>query len=190
MKILVLDNYDSFTYNLVEYLRQLNIGEIEIHRNREIELEEVEKFDKILLSPGPGIPNEAGILKAVIEKYAPTKSILGICLGHQAIAEVFGGVLENPEKVYHGIANDITKCSENSKLLKGIPQIFKAGRYHSWNVAETDLPDCLEVTCRDDAKMIMGLRHKEYDVEGIQFHPESILTPQGMQMIMNWLKNE
>ncbi len=190
MKILVLDNYDSFTYNLVEYLRQLDIGEIEIHRNREIELEEVEKFDKILLSPGPGVPDEAGILKDLIQKYAPTKSILGICLGHQAIAEVFGGVLENPEQVYHGIANDITKTSENSKILKGIPQVFKAGRYHSWNVAETNLPDCLEVTCRDDAKMIMGLRHKTYDVEGIQFHPESILTPQGMQMIMNWLKND
>ncbi len=190
MKILVLDNYDSFTYNLVEYLRQLNIGEIEIHRNREIELEDIEKFDKILLSPGPGIPDEAGILKALIQKYAPTKSILGVCLGHQAIAEVFGGVLENPEKVYHGIANDIIKCSENSKILQGIPPVFKAGRYHSWNVSEHELPDCLEITCRDEDGMIMGLRHKQFDVEGIQFHPESILSPQGLQMIQNWLKND
>jgi len=187
MKILVLDNYDSFTYNLVEYLRQLNPGEIEIHRNREIELSEIEKFDKILLSPGPGIPDEAGILKDVIKKYAPTKSILGICLGHQAIAEVFGAKLENPAKVYHGIATDMTRCNDKSRLLKGIPSEFKAGRYHSWNVSNIGLPDCLEVTCKDEDNMIMGLRHKEYDVEGIQFHPESILTPQGLQMIKNWL---
>ncbi|MCZ4696110.1 aminodeoxychorismate/anthranilate synthase component II [Ancylomarina euxinus] len=188
MKILVLDNYDSFTYNLVEYLRQLNPGEIEIHRNKEIDLNEIEKFDKILLSPGPGIPEEAGILKALIKKYAPTKSILGICLGHQAIAEVFGAELENPLKVYHGIASDINRCSDNSKILNGIPSEFKAGRYHSWNVSENDLPDSLEITCRDEDGMIMGLRHKQFDVEGIQFHPESILTPQGLQMIMNWLK--
>jgi len=190
MKILVLDNYDSFTYNLVEYLRQLNPGEIDIRRNKEIELHEIDKYDKILLSPGPGIPDEAGILKALIREYASSKSILGICLGHQAIAEVFGAQLENPSSVYHGIASDIKRCSKNTKLLKGIPSEFKAGRYHSWNVSQHQLPDCLEVSCKDANGMIMGLRHKEYDVEGIQFHPESILTPQGLQMIMNWLRED
>jgi len=190
MKILVLDNYDSFTYNLVEYLRQLNPGEIDIHRNKEIELSEIEPYDKILLSPGPGIPDEAGILKDLIKKYAPTKSILGICLGHQAIAEIFGAKLENPAKVYHGLASDMIRCSDKSKILNGIPNKFKAGRYHSWNVSKRGLPGCLEITCTDDEGIIMGLRHKQFDVEGIQFHPESILTPQGLQMIMNWLKDD
>ncbi|WP_282126748.1 anthranilate synthase component II [Marinifilum flexuosum] len=188
MKILVLDNYDSFTYNLVEYLRKLGANDIEVYRNREIELKDVDKYDKILLSPGPGIPDEAGILKDLIKEYAATKSILGVCLGEQAIAEVFGGSIENLNKVYHGVATSIFRTESNQGVLNGIDQEFKAARYHSWNVVEQDLPDCLEVTCRDSEGAIMGIRHKEYDVEGVQFHPESVLTPDGMKMIENWLK--
>ncbi|MCY1635444.1 anthranilate synthase component II [Marinifilum sp. D737] len=188
MKILVLDNYDSFTYNLVEYLRKLGANDIEVYRNREIELKDVDKYDKILLSPGPGIPDEAGILKDLIKEYAATKSILGVCLGEQAIAEVFGGSIENLNTVYHGVATSIFRTESDQGVLKGIEQEFKAARYHSWNVVEQDLPDCLEITCRDSEGAIMGIRHKEYDVEGVQFHPESVLTPDGMKMIENWLK--
>ncbi|WP_282016017.1 anthranilate synthase component II [Marinifilum flexuosum] len=190
MKILVLDNYDSFTYNLVEYLRKLGANDIEVYRNREIELKDVDKYDKILLSPGPGIPDEAGILKDLIKEYAATKSILGVCLGEQAIAEVFGGSIENLNKVYHGVATSIFRTESNQGVLNGIDQEFKAARYHSWNVVEQDLPDCLEITCRDSEGAIMGIRHKEYDVEGVQFHPESVLTPDGMKMIENWLGSE
>ncbi|NOU60197.1 anthranilate synthase component II [Marinifilum caeruleilacunae] len=189
MKILVLDNYDSFTYNLVEYLRKLGATDVEVFRNREIEIEEVAKYDKILLSPGPGIPDEAGILKDLIKEYAATKSILGVCLGEQAIAEVFGGSIENLNKVYHGVATSVYRTESTGGVLEGIEKEFQAGRYHSWNVMEQDLPDCLEITCRDSEGAIMGIRHKEYDVEGVQFHPESVLTPNGMKMIENWLKN-
>jgi anthranilate synthase component 2 len=188
MKILVLDNYDSFTYNLVEYLRKLGAIDIDVYRNREIELKEVAKYDKILLSPGPGIPDEAGILKDLIKEYAATKSILGVCLGEQAIAEVFGGSIENLNKVYHGVATPIFRTGTDQGVLKGIKKEFQAGRYHSWNVVEKGLPDCLEITCRDSEGAIMGIRHKEYDVEGVQFHPESVLTPDGMRMIENWLQ--
>ncbi|GAB7087531.1 anthranilate synthase component II [Marinifilum fragile] len=188
MKILVLDNYDSFTYNLVEYLRKLGANDIDVYRNKEIELKDVAKYDKILLSPGPGIPDEAGILKDLIKEYAATKSILGVCLGEQAIAEVFGGSIENLNKVYHGVATSIFRTESDQGVLKGIDQEFKAARYHSWNVVEQDLPDCLEITCRDSEGAIMGIRHKVYDVEGVQFHPESVLTPEGMKMIENWLK--
>ncbi|MUP38944.1 anthranilate synthase component II [Labilibaculum euxinus] len=189
MKILVLDNYDSFTYNLVEYLRKLGAKDIEVHRNREIDLKEVAKFDKILLSPGPGIPDEAGILKDVIREYAATKSILGICLGEQAIAEVFGGSIENLDKVYHGVATLVFRTDDNKGVLQGIDQEFTAGRYHSWNVTKENLPDCLLVTCEDAEGQIMGIRHKEYDVQGVQFHPESVLTPNGLKMIENWLNS-
>lgn len=188
MKILVLDNYDSFTYNLVEYLRILGAKDIEVHRNREIELKEVAKFDKILLSPGPGIPDEAGILKDVIREYAASKSILGVCLGEQAIAEVFGGSIENLDKVYHGVATSVFRTSDGEGVLAGIDREFKAGRYHSWNVVKENLPDCFAITCEDSEGKIMGLRHKEYDVEGVQFHPESVLTPNGLKMIENCLK--
>jgi anthranilate synthase component 2 len=188
MRILVLDNYDSFTYNLVEYLRKLNPGSIDICRNREIGPDQVDNYDKILLSPGPGIPDEAGILKKVIRDYAGKKSILGICLGHQAIAEVFGGKLENPERVYHGIASPIRRTSGEKGVLRGIGKEFIAGRYHSWNVSRKELPDCLEITCEDEYGMIMGLRHKDFDVEGLQFHPESVLTPNGLEMLRNWIK--
>ena len=190
MKILVLDNYDSFTYNLVEYLRKLGASDIDVYRNREIELNEVAKYDKILLSPGPGIPDEAGILKDLIAKYASSKSILGVCLGEQAIAEVFGGSIENLNTVYHGVSTSVYRTETDKGVLQGIDREFQAGRYHSWNVVEKDLPDCLEVTCRDSEGAIMGIRHKEYDVEGVQFHPESVLTPDGMKMIENWLTNE
>ena len=187
MRILVLDNYDSFTYNLVEYLRKLGAEDVDVFRNREIELKEVAKYDKILLSPGPGIPDEAGILKDVIREYAASKSILGVCLGEQAIAEVFGGSIENIDKVYHGVATSVYKCGNGSGVLKGLDKEFQAGRYHSWNVVKEDLPDCLEITCEDNEGNIMGIRHKEYDVEGVQFHPESVLTPDGIKMIENWL---
>jgi anthranilate synthase component 2 len=189
MKILVLDNYDSFTYNLVEYLRNLGASDIEVHRNREIDLKEIAKFDKILLSPGPGIPDEAGILKDVIREYAATKSILGVCLGEQAIAEVFGGSIENLDKVYHGVATSVFRTDDDKGVLQGIDQEFTAGRYHSWNVTKENLPDCLIVTCEDSEGQIMGIRHKEYDVQGVQFHPESVLTPNGLKMIENWLNN-
>lgn len=188
MKILVLDNYDSFTYNLVEYLRKLGAKDVEVHRNREIEVKDVAKFDKILLSPGPGIPDEAGILKDVIKEYAPTKSILGVCLGEQAIAEVFGGSIENLDKVYHGVATSVFRTDDDKGVLVGLENEFQAGRYHSWNVVKDNLPECLTITCEDEEGQIMGIRHKEYDVQGVQFHPESVLTPDGMKMIENWLK--
>ncbi len=187
MKILVLDNYDSFTYNLVEYLRKLGAKDIEIYRNREIELKDVAKYDKILLSPGPGIPDEAGILKDVIREYAASKSILGVCLGEQAIAEVFGGSIENLDKVYHGVATSVFRTDDDQGVLQGLENEFQAGRYHSWNVVKKDFPDCLVVTCEDEEGQIMGIRHKKYDVQGVQFHPESVLTPDGMKMIKNWL---
>ncbi len=187
MKILVLDNYDSFTYNLVEYLRKLTNQTIVVERNDEIALEAVALYDKIILSPGPGLPEEAGILKALIQEYGATKSILGVCLGHQAIAEVYGGELENPAKVYHGIATKAKRTTVSRGILHNLPDEFEIGRYHSWNVASERLPDCFEVTCYDEEGMIMGMIHKEHDVEGIQFHPESVLTPLGLKMIENWL---
>lgn len=188
MKILVLDNYDSFTYNLVEYLRALGAENIDVYRNREIALEEVAKYDKILLSPGPGIPDEAGILKELIKTYAESKSIFGVCLGEQAIAEVFGGSIENIESVYHGVATKVHKTQKDSVILNGIANEFEAGRYHSWIVSKENLPDCLEITCEDEEGSVMGIRHKDYDVEGVQFHPESVLTPDGKKMIENWLR--
>lgn len=187
-KIVVIDNYDSFTYNLVHYLEALN-AEVTVFRNDEFELEELEKFDKILLSPGPGIPKEAGLLKKVIEKYAATKSILGVCLGQQAIGEVFGGRLSNLQKVFHGVASNVTVTVDDEPLFKNLPKEFEVGRYHSWVVDATDFPEILEITAVDDSGQIMSLRHKTYDVKGVQFHPESVLTPNGKQILENWLNS-
>jgi anthranilate synthase component 2 len=187
MKILVIDNYDSFTYNLVHYLEDLNC-EVTVYRNDEFDIDEISHFDKILLSPGPGIPDEAGLLKAVIAKYAPTKSILGVCLGQQAIGEVFGGTLSNLDKVYHGVSS-MVKTSVNDELLfEGLGNEFEVGRYHSW-VVDASLPDVLEATSFDENGQVMSLRHKTFDVRGVQFHPESVLTPNGKKILENWLKS-
>jgi len=186
-KILVIDNYDSFTYNLVHYLEDLNC-EVTVYRNDEFDIDEIAHFDKILLSPGPGIPDEAGLLKAVIAKYAPTKSILGVCLGQQAIGEVFGGTLSNLDKVYHGVAT-MVKTSVNDELLfEGLGNEFEVGRYHSW-VVDANLPEALEATSFDKNGQVMSLRHRTFDVRGVQFHPESVLTPNGKKILENWLKS-
>lgn len=186
-KILVIDNYDSFTYNLVHYLEDLNC-EITVVRNDKLDLEDVAPFDKIVLSPGPGIPDEAGLLKAIIEKYAPTKSILGVCLGQQAIGEVFGGTLLNLDEVYHGVATNVTIAVDDEYLFKGLDKVIEIGRYHSWVVSK-DLPESLEATSFDDNGQVMSLRHKEYDVRGVQYHPESVLTPDGKKILENWINN-
>jgi anthranilate synthase component 2 len=185
-KILVIDNYDSFTYNLVHYLEDLDC-EVTVYRNDEFELDEIAHFDKILLSPGPGIPDEAGLLKQVIQQYGPTKSIFGVCLGQQAIGEVYGGTLSNLDKVYHGVATNVTKSVNDELLFEGLENEFEVGRYHSW-VVDTNLPDCLEATSFDENGQVMSLRHKTYDVRGVQFHPESVLTPNGKKMLENWVK--
>lgn len=185
-KILVIDNYDSFTYNLVHYLEDLDC-EVTVYRNDEFDIDEISGFEKILLSPGPGIPDEAGLLKAVIAKYAPTKSILGVCLGQQAIGEVFGGTLSNLDKVYHGVATPVKKSVTDELLFEGLEDEFEVGRYHSW-VVDANLPDVLEATSFDENGQVMSLRHKTYDVRGVQFHPESVLTPNGKKILENWLK--
>jgi anthranilate synthase component 2 len=185
-KILVIDNYDSFTYNLVHYLEDLNC-EVTVYRNDEFDIEEISHFDKILLSPGPGIPDEAGLLKAVIAKYAATKSILGVCLGQQAIGEVFGGTLSNLDKVYHGVATMVKTSVDDELLFEGLGNEFEVGRYHSW-VVDADLPEVLEATSFDENGQVMSLRHKTFDVRGVQFHPESVLTPNGKKILENWLK--
>ena len=186
-KILVIDNYDSFTYNLVHYLEDLDC-EVTVYRNDEFEMEDIAHFDKILLSPGPGIPEEAGLLKQVIQHYGPTKSIFGVCLGQQAIGEVYGGTLSNLDKVYHGVATNVTKAVGDELLFEGLENEFEVGRYHSW-VVDTNLPDCLEATSFDENGQVMSLRHKTYDVRGVQFHPESVLTPNGKKMLENWVKS-
>jgi len=188
MKILVFDNYDSFTYNLVHYLEKVSDAKVEVFRNDKISLEEINRYDKILLSPGHGIPSEAGILLEVIKEYAPKKSIMGVCLGQQAIGEVFGGKLKNLDSVYHGVATEMEIVKEDI-LFKGIPKKFKAGRYHSWVVDENNFPSDLEITCKDENGFVMGLRHKKFDVRGVQFHPESILTEYGLEIIENWVKS-
>jgi anthranilate synthase component 2 len=186
-KILVIDNYDSFTYNLVHYLEDLDC-EVTVYRNDEFEMEDIAHFDKILLSPGPGIPEEAGLLKQVIQQYGPTKSIFGVCLGQQAIGEVYGGSLSNLDKVYHGVATNVTKAVNDELLFEGLENEFEVGRYHSW-VVDANLPDCLEATSFDENGQVMSLRHKTYDVRGVQFHPESVLTPNGKKMLENWVKS-
>jgi anthranilate synthase component 2 len=186
-KVIIIDNYDSFTYNLVHYLEDLN-AEVTVFRNDEFELKELEKFDKILLSPGPGIPEEAGLLLDVIKKYASTKSILGICLGQQAIGEVFGGSLINLEKVYHGVASKV-KITKEDSLFNNLPTEFEVGRYHSWVINPDDFPEDLEITSVDENGEIMSIRHKTLDVKGVQYHPESILTPNGKKILENWLES-
>lgn len=185
MRILVVDNYDSFVYNLVHYLREFDC-EVDVARNDKVKFSEVDKYDKILLSPGPGIPSEAGKLTEVIRKFAGKKSILGVCLGHQAIGEVFGGTLSNLKKVYHGVAEDLIINDKNDYLFRNIPGRIKVGRYHSW-IVDNPLPECLAVTAVDDEGKIMALKHKEYDIRGVQFHPESVLTEYGKEMIKNWI---
>jgi anthranilate synthase component II len=188
MKILVLDNYDSFTYNLVHAIESITKEKVEVRRNDQIGLDEVNNFDKIVLSPGPGLPDEAGILKPLIKAYAGKKSILGVCLGHQAIGEVFGGKLINLDKVYHGIATSIDVEVRDEPLFKNIPRKFLGGRYHSWIVDRPSLPVCLEITATEENGQIMAMRHRDYDLRGVQFHPESVLTEFGLQIISNWLK--
>lgn len=187
MKILVIDNYDSFTYNLVHYLENLTDSPIDVFRNDKISLENVGEYDKILLSPGPGIPEEAGICLELIKKYASSKSILGVCLGHQSIAEAFGGSIVNLDKVHHGVSSIIDITAPDDTLYKGLPDKLEVGRYHSWVVSKDNLPDCIEITALDDQGLIMGLSHKEYDVKGVQYHPESVLTDNGLKIIENWL---
>lgn len=188
MKIVVIDNYDSFTYNLVHAIKKISGLPVDVIRNDELELGDLEKYDKIVLSPGPGIPEEAGLLLDIIREYAPKKSMLGVCLGHQAIGEVFGGTLRNMNKVLHGVATPITQTEHKSYLFEGLPETFAAGRYHSWIVNTEGLPACFEVTSYDSEGMIMSMQHKEYNVQSVQFHPESVLTPLGEKMIENWLK--
>ncbi|WP_185872917.1 anthranilate synthase component II [Blattabacterium cuenoti] len=186
-KILILDNYDSFTYNLVYIIKKLTTEPIYVFRNNEIKLSEINSYYKIILSPGPGIPDEANILKPLIKKYASTKSILGICLGQQAIGEVFGATLINTKKVYHGISSNITIIDSKEILFQNIPKTIRVGRYHSWIISEKEFPQELKITAIGNKGEIMALRHKLYDVRGVQFHPESILTPDGEQIIKNWL---
>ena len=187
MKVLLFDNYDSFTYNLLHILRELGVS-TEVYRNDQITLDEVERFDKIILSPGPGIPEEAGILLPLIRRYAPHKSILGVCLGEQAIGEVFGASLENLSEVYHGVQTPV-KLVAHDYIFDGLEQTLMVGRYHSWVVRRSGLPDCLTVTAEDEEGRIMALRHKTYDVHGVQFHPESILTPQGKRVVENFINH-
>ncbi len=224
MKILVFDNYDSFTYNLVHLVEHILHLRVDVHRNDQIPLEKVKEYDKIILSPGPGIPKEAGMLLPLIKQYASSKSILGVCLGHQAIGEAFGGKLTNLSTVYHGVATRVRVVSSESlsvsrespakksdpdsyresnvketsnsrftsyvprNLFEGLPEEFEAGRYHSWIVSDEHFPRDLEVTARDDNNYIMALQHKSFDVQGVQFHPESVLTPVGETIVRNWLR--
>jgi anthranilate synthase component 2 len=191
IKILVFDNYDSFTYNLVHLVEKILHQKVDVYRNDQIPLEKVNDYDKIILSPGPGIPEEAGLLLPLIKEYAATKSILGVCLGHQAIGEAFGGKLENLSTVYHGVATNVLIGSQvsgvRSKLFEGLPDVIEAGRYHSWIVSDENFPEELEVTARDENNYIMSLQHKKFDIQGVQFHPESVLTPMGEKIMSNWL---
>ncbi len=186
MKTLVLDNYDSFTYNLVQMIEQVTGLRPDVYRNDKITLAEVGVYDKIVLSPGPGIPAEAGILCDLIREYAATKSILGVCLGQQAIAEVFGATLVNLSEIFHGVATAATSCVSEAPLLRGLPAEIEVGRYHSWAVSELDFPEELLITSRDANGIIMSLQHRTYDVHGVQYHPESILTPNGRKILENF----
>ena len=186
-RILVFDNYDSFTYNLVHLVEKISDARVDVFRNDRISLEEINAYDKIILSPGPGIPEEAGLLLPLIKKYAPTKSILGVCLGHQAITESFGGKLLNLSKVFHGVATDLKVEKNHGYLFAGIPSSFKIGRYHSWIADENNFPAELNITARDENGNIMALQHKTYDVAGVQFHPESIMTEFGEELMNNFI---
>jgi len=187
MRLLILDNYDSFTWNLVELVRQCQFTDFRIARNDEISLTEINGFDSILISPGPGMPAESGITKSLIQEFAGSKKILGVCLGHQAIAEVFGGKLYQLETVCHGTQSQINFTGETDKLFEDLDSGFAAGLYHSWAVAADSLPDSLVITAKSSAGVVMGLRHKAFDVKGIQFHPESIMTADGKKILNNWL---
>lgn len=188
MKILVFDNYDSFTYNLVHLVEKIIDDKVDVYRNDEIVLEKVKDYDKIILSPGPGIPEEAGLLLPLIKEYATKKSILGVCLGHQAIGQAFGGKLINLDKVYHGIATPVKIRDQKSKILNGLGDTIEVGRYHSWIVSKEDFPSGeLEITAEDENGYIMAMQHKKYDIQGVQFHPESVLTPDGEKIMTNWL---
>ena len=204
LKILVFDNYDSFTYNLVHLVEKITHEKVDVHRNDQIPMEKVKEYDKIILSPGPGIPEEAGLLLPLIKEYASSKSILGVCLGHQAIGQAFGGTLINLSSVFHGVATPVKVGNgqwsivnkENSPLtihhsrlglFDDLPETIDVGRYHSWVVSDENFPDELEITARDDNGYIMALQHKKYDVQGVQFHPESVLTPCGEHIMRNWL---
>lgn len=186
-KILVFDNYDSFTYNLVHLIEKITHSRVDVFRNDAIPLEQVAAYDKIVLSPGPGIPAEAGLLLPLIKEYAPTKSILGVCLGHQAIAEAMGGSLINLDTVFHGVATPVNILENKEGILKGLQPTEEVGRYHSWIVDEGTLPDSLQITARDEQGWIMAMRHKSFDVQSVQFHPESVLTPCGEAIMRNWL---
>ena len=188
MKILVFDNYDSFTYNLVHLVEKITHTKVDVFRNDKIPMEKVKEYDKIILSPGPGIPSEAGMLIPLIKEYAATKSLLGVCLGHQAIGEAFGGTLTNLSTVYHGVALPCKLQTANCKLFSGMPNVFEVGRYHSWIVSKESFPDELEITAEDDNGLIMAMQHKTYDVQAVQFHPESVLTPDGERIMRNWLE--
>lgn len=187
MKILIYDNYDSFTYNLVHMVQQIVGHRVDVFRNDMLPMEEVAKYDKIILSPGPGIPAEAGQLLELLSLYAPSKSILGVCLGHQAIGESFGGKLINLSKVHHGVSSSVM-ISKREGIFQGMPDQLEVGRYHSWVVDDQQFPECLEITARDTHGLIMAMQHRKYDLTGVQFHPESILTPKGETMMRNWLK--
>ena len=188
MKVLVLDNYDSFTFNLVQYIEELLGYPVDVHRNDEISLDAVEKYDAIVLSPGPGIPSESGIMPALIRRYATTKALLGVCLGHQAIGEAFGGELENLEQVYHGMETEMIRIESDDLLYRSVPDRFRAGRYHSWVVKRDTIPDCLVLTVEDEWGRAMGFRHREHRVWGVQYHPESIMTEHGKQILQNFFE--
>jgi anthranilate synthase component 2 len=191
MKILIFDNYDSFTYNLVHVVEKIIHAKVDVYRNDKITLEEIGRYDKIILSPGPGLPSESGLLLPLIKEYAPSKSILGVCLGLQAIGEAFGGKLVNLTNVYHGVAMKINvdekRVSRSNDVFNSLPCALQVGRYHSWILGKENFPDVLEITAEDENGYIMALRHKKYDVQGVQFHPESVLTPFGEKMMQNWL---
>jgi anthranilate synthase component 2 len=186
-KVVVIDNYDSFTYNLVHALNQITGSKVDVFRNDKVDVKELAAYSHIVLSPGPGIPDEAGLLKDIIREYARDKRMLGVCLGHQAIAEVFGGSLINISRVFHGVSTRIRVLDREDYLYRNVPGEFDGGRYHSWIVSEKDLPESLQVTARAEDGEIMGMRHREYDVKGVQYHPESVLTKEGTAILTNWI---
>ena len=189
MNILVFDNYDSFTYNLVHLVEKITNGKVTVVRNDEMPLEKMKDYDKIILSPGPGIPEEAGLLLPLIKEYAPVKSIFGVCLGQQAIGQAFGASLTNLKEVYHGVATNVNIIKEDGRLFNNIPRQIAAGRYHSWVIDESTMPEELVITAKDEDGFIMAVQHNKYDVCGVQFHPESVLTPLGEQIVRNWLSD-
>jgi anthranilate synthase component 2 len=189
MKILIIDNYDSFTYNLVQYIQEILDQRVDVYRNDAISLEEVNNYDAIVLSPGPGLPKDAGIMPELIKKYAGQKPILGVCLGHQAIVEAFGGDLENLERVYHGMETPIRIIGGKNDLFETLPETINVGRYHSWVAKKEDLPECIEVTAIDEKGEVMAIQHKDFKIRGVQFHPESIMTKDGKVMLKNFFNH-